>query len=146
MTGLLDRYAARKRKRQESYEREPNQAEGSNRPTIDGDSEMQAIVIPGSPEMGSSDQPGLEDVALGEPREVTPIPPALSVIHPPDRVKSRPDMQKLARTERKRPFLLDRILLSSYLPPRDQAPTMEKVAVPGPEDIKHIIHCWKPFN
>ena len=37
----------------------------------------QAIVIPGLPEMGSSDQPGLEDVALREPKEVTPIPPAL---------------------------------------------------------------------
>ena len=38
---------------------------------------MQAIVIPGSLEMGSSDQPGPEDVALGEPRGVTSIPLAL---------------------------------------------------------------------
>ena len=35
MVGLLDRYATRKRKRQESSEREPDQAEGSNRPTTD---------------------------------------------------------------------------------------------------------------
>ena len=40
MTGLLDRYATRKRKWQESFEREPDQAEGSNRPTTDGDLEM----------------------------------------------------------------------------------------------------------
>ena len=77
MTWLLDRYAARKRKRQESSEREPDQAERSNWLTKDGDSETQAIVIPGSPEMGSSNQSSPEDVALGEPREVTPIPPAL---------------------------------------------------------------------
>ena len=58
MTGLLDRYVARKRKRHEGFEREPDQAEGSNRHITDGDSEMQAIVIPGSPEMGLIDQPG----------------------------------------------------------------------------------------
>ena len=75
MTRLLDCYAAGKRKRQEISEREPDKAEGSNRLTTDGDSEIQAIVIPGSPEMGSSDQPGPKDVSLGEPREVTPIPP-----------------------------------------------------------------------
>ena len=101
---------------------------------------MQAIVILGSPEMGSSDQPGSEDVALGEPREVTLIPPALQVIHPPDRAESRPDMPKLVRTGRKRSLLIDQILLNSYLPPHGPAPEMEEVAVPGPEDIKHIIH------
>ena len=37
---------------------------------------MQAIVIPGSPEMGLIDQPDLKDVAPGEPREVAPIPPS----------------------------------------------------------------------
>ena len=84
MTWLLDRYAARKRKPQESYERELDQAEGSSRPATDGDSEMQTIVIPGLPEMGSSSRLGLEDVALGEPGEATPIPPALQVIHHPD--------------------------------------------------------------
>ena len=42
--------------------------------------------------MGSSDRPSPKDVALGEPREATPIPPALQVIHPPDRSESQPDM------------------------------------------------------
>ena len=146
MTELLDRYTARKSKRHKSSEREPDQVEGSNGPTKDRDSEMQAIVIPGSPEMGLSDQPGSEDVTLGEPREVTPIPPVLQVIHPPDRAESQLDMPKLARTGRKRLFLPDRILLNSYLPPRGSYPAMEEAAVPGPEDIKHIIHLWKPFN
>ena len=55
MTGLLDHYATRKRKRQEDAEREADRAEGSNRPPTDGGSEMQAIVISGSLEMGSND-------------------------------------------------------------------------------------------
>ena len=38
MTRLLDRYAARKRKRQESSKREPDQAKGSSRPATNGDS------------------------------------------------------------------------------------------------------------
>ena len=40
MIGLLDRYAAKKRKRQESSERGPDQAEGSSQPSMDGDSEI----------------------------------------------------------------------------------------------------------
>ena len=80
MTGLLDRYASRKRKRQEDAEREVDRVEGLNRLPTDGGSEMQEIVIPGSPETGSNDQSGPEDIARGEPRESTPIPPALQVV------------------------------------------------------------------
>ena len=40
MTGILDRYAARKQKKQKSAEREADQAEGSNWPTTDGGSEI----------------------------------------------------------------------------------------------------------
>ena len=55
MTGLLDHYAARKRKRQEDAERKPDRAEGSNRLPTDVGSKMQEIMILGSPEMGSND-------------------------------------------------------------------------------------------
>ena len=68
------------------------------------------------------------------------------MIHPLDWAESQPDMPKLARTGHKRSLLLDRILLNSYDPHRGPSPTMKEVAVPGPEDIKHIIHRWKPFN
>ena len=141
MTGLLDRYVARKWKWQKSFEREADQTKGSNRLSTDGGSEMQTIIIPASPEMGSSDQPGPEGVALGELREVTPIPPTLQVIHPPNRAESRSDMAKHAQARRKKPLLPDRILLNSYLPPRGPALAIEEVIVPGLEDIKHIIHC-----
>ena len=146
ITRLLDRYAIRKRKRQESSEREPDWAEGLNRSTTDGDSEMQAIVIPSSPKMGSGDRPGLEDVSLGELREATLIPFALQVIHPLDWVESHPYMPKLAQAGGKRPLLPDRILLNSYLPPCCPAPPMKEVEMPGLEGIKHIIHRSKPFN
>ena len=92
MTGLLDHYAARKQKRQEYVEREVDRAEGSNQLPTDGSSEIQAIFIPGSPEMGSNDQSGPEDIARGEPREGTLIPPALQMIHPPNWSESRPGL------------------------------------------------------
>ena len=147
MTGLQDRYTARKWKWQESAKREVDQAEGLNRPSTDGGLEMQAIIILGSPEMGSSDKPGPGRVALGELREVTLIPPALQVIHPPDQAESRPDTARLAQAGGKKPLPPDRILLNSYPPPpRGLTPTMEEVTVPEPYDIKHILHRWKPFN
>ena len=60
MTGLLDSYAARKRKRQLSSDSEsdivPAQAAGPSQPTTEGGSEVQAIIILGSPESGPIDQ------------------------------------------------------------------------------------------
>ena len=53
MTGQLDRYAARKRKRQLSSDGESDialaQAAGPSQPVAEGGSDMQAIIIPGSP-------------------------------------------------------------------------------------------------
>ena len=39
-----------------------------------------------------------------------------------------------------------RILTNSYLNARNLAPPKEEVSIPGPEDVKHIVHRWKPFN
>ena len=140
MTGLLDLYAARKRKRQEEAEREAERAKGSVRPPMDGGSEIQTIMIPTSPEMGSNDQPGSEDIAREEPREEAPIPSALQVVHPPERPKSRSGVARLALTGRKKSLLPDRILLNSYLPPRGLAPVKKEVAVLGLDDMKSILH------
>ena len=38
---------------------------------------MQAIDIPGSPEMGLNDQPALENITLAESREASPAPAAI---------------------------------------------------------------------
>ena len=60
MTGLLDRYAARKRKWQLSSDSEsditPAQTAGPSQPAAEGGSEVQAIIIPGSPELGPTYQ------------------------------------------------------------------------------------------
>ena len=58
-TGLLDCYAARKRKRQlsSSSESDPAQTAGPSQPAAEGGLEMQAIVIPGSPEPGPTVDP-----------------------------------------------------------------------------------------
>ena len=83
---------------------------------MDGGSEIQTIVIRASTKMGSNDQPGSEDIARVEPREEAPIPPALQVVHPPERSTSRSGAAKLALTGRKKPLPPDRILLNPYLP------------------------------
>ena len=113
---------------------------------MDGGSEIQTIVIPASPEMGSNYQPGSKDITREEPREEAPIPPTLQVVHPPERLESRPGSAKLTLTGCKKPLPPDQILLNSYLPPHGPAPVMEEVAIPGPDDIKSILHRWKPFN
>ena len=60
MTGLLDHYATRKRKRQLSSDSEsdiaPAQAAGPSQPTTEGGSEVQAIIIHDSPKSGPIDQ------------------------------------------------------------------------------------------
>ena len=52
MTGLLNHYAARKRKRQMSFSSESNHAQtvGPSQSVAKGGSEMESIVIPSSPE------------------------------------------------------------------------------------------------
>ena len=86
MTGLLDRYAAHKRKRQlsSSNESDPAQAARSSQPASEGGSEMQSIVIPGSLKPGATNQTEPARVTLTESKEADPIPSALQVIHPSD--------------------------------------------------------------
>ena len=68
------------------------------------------------------------------------------MVHPHDQLESRTGNAKLALPRRKRPLLPDRILLNSYLPPRGSTSVMEEVTAPRPDDIKLILHRWKPFN
>ena len=70
MMGLLNRYAARKRKRQEDAVREvdvtPDQVPRLSRPTTESSSEEQTIIILGSPETRSNDRLDIGDDVLGE--------------------------------------------------------------------------------
>ena len=82
MTGLLDRYAARKRKRQlsSSSESDPAQTVGTSQPVVEGGLEMQAIVILGSLEPRPTNQTESAGVARIELKEADPVPSALQVI------------------------------------------------------------------
>ena len=79
MTGLLDRYTARKRKRQLSSNSKSNpfQTKGPSQAAAEGGSEMQAIVIPGSPEPVPTDQMEPAGVDRIESQDADPIPSAL---------------------------------------------------------------------
>ena len=81
MSDLIHNFVARKRKRDASLEQAVNAihkvAGGSSQPHSDENSEVQAIVISGSPEMGLTDQPALENVTLAESREVSSAPIAI---------------------------------------------------------------------
>ena len=108
--------------------------------------QIQTTVIPASLEMRSNNQLGLEDIAHEEPRGEALIPPALQVVHSFEWTKIRPGTAGLALIGHKRLLPPDRILINYYLPPRGPAPVMEEVTTPGPDDIKSILHCWRPFN
>ena len=84
MTGLLDRYAACKRKQQLSSGSEsgiaPAQTAGPSQPAAKGGSEVQAIIIPGSLESGPTDQTEPAGVTRIDSKEADPVPSALQVI------------------------------------------------------------------
>ena len=81
MTGLLDRHAPQKRRRQLSSYGESDtassQVAGPSQPAIGGGSKEQAITILGSPELGPLDQMEPMGVARIESKEVDPVPSTL---------------------------------------------------------------------
>ena len=131
MTELLDRYSAKKRKWRENVEQRfdtaPDQADGSSRPAIGGSSELQVIIILGSPETGSYDRLDIGDDALGELGEAAPTPPTLQMISHLVQVGSRSGRSEFTRTGLKRPSFPDWIVTNSYLLACGPAPPKEEV-------------------
>ena len=78
MSSLIHNFAAQKRKRDASFERAadaiPGVVGGLGQFRSDEGSEVQTIIISGSPKMGLNDQPAPENVALAESREAFPAP------------------------------------------------------------------------
>ena len=146
MTGLLDRYAALKRKRQMSSnsESDPTQATRSSQLAAEGGSEMQAIVILGSPKLGVTDQTEPAGVARTESKEADPVPSALQVIHPSD--EGRPGRSKFIRSGLPRPPLPEWIITNSYAPPHEPEPPRVEVLAPGADEVKFIMRRWEPFH
>ena len=137
MSDLVHNFAAHKRKRDASFKRAidaiPEVAKGEG-------PDVQVIVILSSPEMGSNDQPSLENATLVESGEASPTPTMIQVIHPPEQAPGKLERPLHTQTERSRLRLLDRLLVNSYHPPRGQAPPMKEVLAPRPEGAQEIIN------
>ena len=150
MFGLVHNFAARKRKRDSILEQAasavPEAVGGSSQSGPDGGSEVQAIVILGSLDMSMNDQPTTGDVSMEEPREASPVPATLQVVHPPEEATGWLDRAKYTRTGYRKPLVPDHMLVNSYLPLRGLAPPMEEVTVPRPEGAQEIVNLWGPFN
>ena len=113
MTGLLDRYAARKRKRKvvSSSESDPApvQTVGSSllatdgQLVIDGSLGDQAIIIPYSPEQEPTGGVEPDGAGRSELNEGDPAPRALQVIPPSDRGKEQPSKSKYIQSRLPKP-------------------------------------------
>ena len=150
MTRLLDRYAARKRKRQLNSGSEsdiaPAQAAGPSQPIAEGGSEVQAIIIPGSPESRPIDQTKPAGVARIKSKEADPVPSALQVIPPSDPDEGQPSRSKFMRSGLPRPTLPERIITNCYAPPRGLEPPRVEVSMTKANEVKYIMHRWEPFH
>ena len=154
MTGLLDRYATRKRKRQLSSGSEsdiaPAQAAGPNQPVAKGGSKVQVIIISSSPESRPTYQmePEMEPtgVARIDSKEVDPVPSALQVILPSDRNEGQPSRSKFMLSRLPRPTLPKRIITNYYVPPRGPEPPRVEVSAPGADEVMYILRRWEPFH
>ena len=150
MTKLLDHYVARKRMRQLSFGSEsdiaPAQAARPSQPAAEGGSEVQAIIIPGSPKSGPTDQTEPAGDAWTESKEADPVPSALQVIPPSDQAEGQPSRSKFMRSGLPRPTLPERIITNRYAPPRGPKPSRVEVSAPEADEVKYIMRRWEPFH
>ena len=88
MSDLVHNFAAWKRKLYASFKRVvdaiPEVARGEG-------SDVQAIIIPSSPDMGLNDHLDLENATLVESGEASSTPTTIQVIHPPEQASGRPE-------------------------------------------------------
>ena len=136
MTRLLDRYTARKMKWQLSSGSEsdiaPVQTARPSQPAAEGGSEGQAIIIPCSPESGSTDQTEPAGVSRLESKEADSVLSAVQVIPPSDRDEGQPSRSKFMRSGLPRPTFSKRNITHCYAPQRGlELPRVEVSALGG---------------
>ena len=125
--GLLDRYAARKRKRQVSSSgesdtapvqpAEPSQPTTNNLPAVDGSSGDLAITIPGSPELGPTIRPESDGAGRSDSNEGDPAPRALQVILPSDQGEEPQSRSEYMRSCLPGPKWSNQVITHNYIPP-----------------------------
>ena len=156
MVGLLDRYSARKRKRQVSSSGEsdaapvqsvePSQPATNDQPAADGSSGDRAITIPGSLELGPTIGPVLDGVGGSESNEGDQAPRALQVIPPSDRGEEPPSISEYMRSGLPRPNWPDQVITNNYLPSSGPEPPRVEILAPEEEEVKDILRRWEPFH
>ena len=119
---------------------------GPSQPAVEGSSEVQAIIIPGSSESGPTDQMEPAGVAWLESKEADLVPSALQVIPPSDRDEGQPSRSKFMRSGLPRPTLPKWIITNCYSPPRGSEPPRVEVSAPGADEVKRIMRRWEPFH
>ena len=107
---------------------------------------MQAIIIPGSPVSGPTDQTEPAGVARIESKEADPVPSAFQVIPPSDRDEGQPSRSKFMRFRLPRPTLPEQIITNCYAPPRGPEPPRVEASAPGADEVKCIMRHWEPFH
>ena len=91
--------------------------EASQQPT-DESSDVQALVISDSPEMGFHDQSASKTTLSVDLGEVAPIHAKVQEDIPPEQIAGRSYKAKSTRVGRSRSLLPNRLLLNSYIPPQ----------------------------
>ena len=119
--------------------------EASQQPTSES-SDVQAIVVPDSPEMGFHGQSASNTTLSMDLGEVFPTHAKVQEVVPSEQIAGRSDKAKSTRAGGSRSMLPDWLLLNSYIPSQGQASPMEEVSVPGLESAQEIIDHWRPFN
>ena len=153
VAGLLDRYAARKRKRQVSssgksdaapiQSTDLSQLAIKDQSAADGSSGYQAITIPGFPELGPVVGPEPDQ---SESNEDDPAPLALQIIPPlylGEGSQNRSEFMGFGLPKPKRP---DQVITNNYILPRRPEPPRVEISAPGEEEVKKILRRWEPFH
>ena len=147
--GLLDRYAARKRKWQVSSSgksdaapvqfAEPSHPATDDEPATDGSSGDRAITILGSPKLGPTGGPESDGVGRSESNEGDPALQGLQVIQHSNQGEVTPSILEYMRYGLPRPKRPDQVITNNYLPPRWPEPPRVEISALGEEEVKEIL-------
>ena len=117
-----------------------------SQPVAERGSEVQAIIIPGSPESEPTDETEQTGVARIESKEANPVPSALQVVPPFDRDEGQPSRSNFMLSELPQPTLWERIITNCYAPPCGPEPLGVEVSAHRADEVKYIMRRWEPFH
>ena len=140
MVDLVHNFGARKRKRGVNFKRAIGATlevagEASQQPS-DESSDVQAIAVSDSPEMGFHGQSASKTALLVDLGEVSPTHAEVQEDIPSKQIAGRSDKAKSTWARCSRSLLPDWLLLNSYIPLQGQAPPIGS----GPEGAQEIIN------